>query len=170
MKEDEYNNALKIDKLDLDNELIEQAAIYYQVSREYAQAVSIRDELYDKVKRVAAKLDKKLRDDNAEQGLRITEVALQSQILNEEPYIQAREEFNNAKLEADILLAQKEAFQQRSYALKDLCGLFISGYFTDSAMKSHSEVVAEFGVNKQREKMKAAREGRGNRVRKKVSS
>jgi hypothetical protein len=135
---------LKINTLDLDQALIEQPEAFYRISQAYTQAVSIRDQAHENCKRVDAEVDLAIRDHLAQQGLKTTEKVIDSEVKTNDDHIEAYREYLEAKTTAEKLQALKESFIQRSYMLRELCGLHISGYsVADSSVRSTDGLVRD---------------------------
>ncbi|HEV7234995.1 MAG TPA: hypothetical protein VGN15_02370, partial [Ktedonobacteraceae bacterium] len=56
-----------------------------------------------------------------------------------------------AKTKADKLLALKDAFQQRSYMLRDLVTLYSANYFEDASLKpTKAQEASQYAANRAR--------------------
>lgn len=117
---------LRIDRDDLDGCLIEQPGHHYQVALALAEAVAVRDALKADFELLQANLDVKLRADFEERGEKTTEARLQQEMKLDPRYGEARKELLNAQAEVDRLSALKEAFQQRSFMLRELVALTVA--------------------------------------------
>lgn len=129
----DLEDALRFDKNHMDDALIEQPDLFYHVSREYASAISERDGLKLEIGELGAELDKSIRDGAIRAQEKTTETGIQKQIDTTPAMIDLRRRHLGAAHQADRWLALKEAYQQRAYALKDLAGLWVAGYFTSSS-------------------------------------
>lgn len=125
---------LAIDKNQLDVELMQQSQNFYEVSAQYADAVNRRDTVKKELKEAEAAAYFRVKQALLDAGDKATEAATEARVLQDEDCIDFREELLAANLEVEQLSALKDAFIQRSYVLKDLVALFISGYFADSAI------------------------------------
>lgn len=122
----EYRQYLSIDRTDLDACLMEQPETYEHVAQEVVRANASRDQLKLELEELQAQLDQDLRAEAAKSDERITEAALQNK-LRSLPKIQAAQRaYLAARETAEQWAALKEAFQQRSYMLKELVALFIA--------------------------------------------
>ena len=153
---DTFRDLLKIDKLGLDEALMEQADIYYRVSEHYALAISRRDAAKDECKRVEARVYRELKADAAEDGVKMTEAAAMQAIEEEDEVIDAKVEYLKHKEAADLWLAMKESFHQRSYMLREMVQLFVSNYYIDSAVNKGD--AGDMGHHARRERMHQERE------------
>ena len=139
MNRSELVSRLRIDKHSLDTELIEQSELYYIACEQHVIAVGYRETAKEEQKRVAADLYVVCRKRLAkEDGGRVTEARINAEVELHPKFVKARDEYLAAGRESDLWLALKEAMMQRSYALKDLCGLFMSNYFQDNSVRGES--------------------------------
>lgn len=126
---------LRIDRDDLDTEIMEQPQLFCGVARRYAIALSQRDAAKEAVGVARAAAYYVVRQQIEAAGIKATEAAIAVQIESNKEYRAAMDQYGLLKLAADQLLAEKEAWQQRSYALKDLAALWIAGYCGVSSVK-----------------------------------
>lgn len=125
---DELRDFLRIDRNNLDQEIIEQPELFYRVSEAYVNAVSLRDKYSEELKQIDAEVDLTLRQHFESSGKKVTEKVIDSEVKSSGKHETASEKYLNAKAEAEKLLAIKEAFIQKSYMIRELCGIYISGY------------------------------------------
>ena len=142
LKLTEVLQVLHIDKNNLDEELIGQSQTYYLAASDYAQAVSLRDATKEKLAQADADLDAAYR-----LGEKKTETQIKNLITLDPEHIRVFNEYNEAKLEAAKIQALMEALSQRNDALKELCKLYISGYW----IKPSVQEVDNATYNKTRE-------------------
>lgn len=155
---DEFKLELAIDKHNLDSALVEQPELYQVVAEEHVLAVSRRDELKDDLKRVEGELQIRIRKEAAEIKAKATEKSILSEVETHTEYIAAREAFLNACKEADLWQAMKESFIQRSYVLKDLTSLYISGYYAQTSVAGEgSRKVQEDQIQNHRKQIQRER-------------
>lgn len=117
---------LEIDREDLDTCLIKQPELFYHVSEAYVVTVSERDEVKLRLEEAIAELDQQIRRKAAEDDERVTEATIQQRIKAAPRIQQLQREYLSARQAADSWQALKEAFQQRSYMLRELVALHIS--------------------------------------------
>lgn len=129
MKIEELKGLLQIDKNNLDEAVQRQPVLYYMVAQKHALALSQRDEAYDRIKTVDAELSLDLREDFGEKGIKFTEGTIQAAILDHPDHKAAVKDHNHLKYVCDELLALKESYSQRSYMLRELVELYVSGYY-----------------------------------------
>ncbi len=154
---DEFRRYLAIDKQALDDEVMKQPALYYEVSEAYAQAVAERDVLKEEL----AVTDARLYGSNRKADAKATDTAIKSRINIESSHQQAFSEYVEAKEYADKLGALKDAFNQRSEMLKALGRLYASNYFEQMALKPTQSTDAMV-YRRQRERLTLQRKGKGN--------
>lgn len=117
---------LQIDTDDLDGSLVEQPDLYYHVAEQFALAVANRDTSKLELEEAQAELDEQYRKKALEDDVKITEAALSKKLIAT-PRIQELERALLAtRAEADKWQALKEAFQQRSFMLRELVSIRIS--------------------------------------------
>lgn len=132
---EEFTKYLKIEKLSLDNELVEHSSLLFAVGDAYAEAAAKRDAFKEQLSTMDALLDSEVRRDLEKSGERVTEALVKSNIQTHKKHKAAYDAFADAKLRADKLLALKEAFHSRGYAIRDLCQLFVANYYEQNAVK-----------------------------------
>jgi len=153
-----------IDKDGLDECLVQQPVLYSKVSQEYAVAVSRRDEQKDRVKQVEAHLSLQFRQDTLVKGEKATEKTIEAMVLTSDERTRAVAKYNASTLELEMWQALKEAYQQRAYALKDLAGLYVAGYFGSAAVHGNAaRTMQERDANVAKVAMNEARRNRDNR-------
>ncbi len=150
-----FQQELQIDKNQLDEELIKQPATYFSVCEQHAYAMEKHDMAKDEEKRVRARIYFEAKENK---DLKLTDPGTNAYIEKHPDYLAAATHTNRMAQEAATWLGLKEAFQQRSYVLKDLAQLHNSGYFTSNAVRGP---VAREAVDRRheenRDRMAAAR-------------
>ncbi len=149
----ELEAALKIDKHDLDTELMSQADMFYRVAQEYAHITSVKDELYENIKQTDAKTNIMLRESFADRGTKATESQINAAVLDHQDHKEAFHDWITSKEEADKLGSLKEAFMQRSYMLKDLAQLYIAGYWSDKTVSAEDTTSKEAVYKKRKSRL-----------------
>lgn len=132
---DELRNYLKIDKHKLDEELEEQPMLLFQISEAYVQAAAERDMLKEALATTDAKLDKKAREYLDKREEKVTEAMVKNFVLTDKEHEKATQAYFDAKNQADLLFALKEAFQSRGYFLRDLATLYTANYYEQGVAK-----------------------------------
>ncbi len=116
---------LQIDKDDLDTCLVEQPDLYYHVAENYVNAVARRDAVKLSIEQVTAELGEQMRKAAAAREEKLTESAITRKIADTPRLQEMEEQYLSLRLEADKWQALKEAFQQRSFMLRELVAIFI---------------------------------------------
>lgn len=128
----EIKTRLRINKDSLDNELIEQAELLFSISDLYETALTERDFLKEELAQVDARLDHKYRNGKE----KITEAMVKSFVLIDKDHTKAFTAYADARLKAGQLAALKDSFKERGYMLRELCGLFLAGYYEQNSVRS----------------------------------
>lgn len=124
-----YKEDLSIDKYKLDYEWEKQASKFIEWAEKAVDALFERDKAKDFLELTRAQLDSEIRKDVGE-GKKLTEAAIQSQILQNERYISANDLYLEAVKNAKILDIAREAFDHKKKALEKITDLWIAGYWS----------------------------------------
>jgi hypothetical protein len=116
----EVRSKLRIDDDDLDQCLVEQPEYFYQAAERATSAGAERDGLELELKELKAQLDSDIRKAAEQREEKLTETALVNRIVTLPKVKELQRKVLDAKRQADDAVNLKEAFVQRSYALKDL--------------------------------------------------
>jgi hypothetical protein len=147
----ELQQQLAIDKSVLDDEVIRQPVLFYEISEQLTEAVAERDAAKENLSVVDAELDHSWRKKLAKTQNRVTEGMLTSYVITSPAHEKAFQDYLQAKTKADKLLVLKEAFQQRSYMLRDLVSLYAANYYEDTALKpSKAQDASHYNSNRVR--------------------
>lgn len=143
-----FKSLLAIDRDVLDDCLMEQPQVYYDVSEACVRSTATRDQVKLEFEELTAQLDQDIRAEAVAKEEKLTEASLQNR-LRTLPKIQEKQrELLAAKKEADDWQALKEAFQQRSFMLRELVALYIA---------QRRDVDLEHGAGQSRANLTAAR-------------
>lgn len=149
----ELRHALKLNKSDLEREVLEQPALFQEVAETLARAISRRDGLKERVSRIGSTLYEEVRRKLERDGQKTTEKAIASAIETEREYEDARDAYKAAESEVLLWTALKEAYQQRSFMLREIVSMTMANY-TDYGS-------AEAGYERHRDRVARSRkEGR----------
>ena len=154
-KVERYEEALIIDRDDLDEAVCTQAELFYHVARETALAVSRRDAAYQEQKVVAAELSQSIRAEKEANDEKVTEALLTNLVISHPKNKKAVARQLELKLAADELEALKQAFEQRSHALKDAAQLQIARMYSDPSVREEKTTQA---IMKRRSQLAEKRE------------
>lgn len=137
---------LAIDKLALDECLMEQPEIYDQVAEAVATAEAERDAAQLRFDELVAEFDQAQREKASKGEKRITDKAIEKQILVL-PKVQKQQlELLEKKKEAKLWRALEKAFEQRADMLKKLVDLHIRstyGYALEAGVNQSRGLMAE---------------------------
>ena len=150
MKLKDYQDRLRIDKHNLDEELIQQPELFYRVSHMYSSACSDKDMFKESLEVMETKLFNKLRKEADALPGRTTDSSIRSKVSSMKEVIGLRTAYKEAKHRAEELLPLKEAYEQRGYALKELCNLYSSNYFQAESGGKRKDDAMEATANRNR--------------------
>lgn len=130
----DYQKDLEIDKFALDAECLDQARRFMVWSEQLANAMADRDHTEQKLKVTEAQVEQNIRNNPPVEKL--TEAGVKSLIILNEGVKKIHEEFIEASHKANIMLAAKQAMEQRRSMLENLVKLYLSGYWADPKIKA----------------------------------
>lgn len=125
----DYEKDIKIDESNLDLDWLEQPVLMMQYSRRAAAAKIEEDLANENLKVVEAELDKKIREDFADTGVKITEKVVQAAILTHLEHKTATQAVIDARYNTSIAKAAVQAFEHKKSALENLVRLHGQQYF-----------------------------------------
>lgn len=126
---------LLIDKWSLDEELIRQPSMYWNISDIVVKSINLRDTHKNLIDEAISEVDALIRAEALASGDKLTETALKARVDASPRIVKMRRNYLELKLQADAYAALKEAYAQRAYVLKDLVALYTSGYFQTSSVQ-----------------------------------
>ena len=129
---------LSIDQHSLDRELIEQSVKFGAASRSFAMSKSELDQAKEALSRKDAELNVAYRDEHENAGEKATEAKLNTEVQTDSEHIEASDKYLAALAEYNHTSATKDAWHQRAYMLRELCGLFVAEYWDKSSVKGSS--------------------------------
>lgn len=140
---------LAIDKMVLDDEVIRQPMLFYEVSDQLTDALAERDAAKEELAVTDAELDNSWRRKLAKVKDRVTDKVVLSCVMTSSDHEKAFKTYLQAKTRADRLLALKEAFQQRSFMLRDLVALYSANYYETTSLKpSRAQDISHYHSNR----------------------
>ena len=158
-KLDEMEKWLKIDRENLDEEVMRQPELFYRVSAELASAISDRDGAKDLMNRTEARIKEDIREEWRKEEKKFTVTEVDDAASRHPKFKSRQEEYRAASQRVELVSAMKEAFQQRSYMLRELSSLWVNNYFQDSSTKSgDTKKVEDAKYRDRREKLSKKRE------------
>lgn len=123
---------LQINRDMLDEELVKHPHNFWHVGEAHARAIDAKDTAKFALERVAAELDKDIRDNAIADGEKITEVQVKAQLIREPEYHRAQRTYLTACLDADRWKALLEAYRQRGDVLRGMIQLANMRNYSDS--------------------------------------
>lgn len=130
----ELREALTINRDRLDDELIRQPQRFYEAGEAYARAVDSREAAKDKLKLVSADLYLRLRRKLSDKE-KPTEAMVNAHVESDDEHMAAKAQLAQATAAAEQAQALKEAFSQRAWMLRELCALYVSGYYSKGSVE-----------------------------------
>jgi hypothetical protein len=159
---EEFRERLTVDRNALDEALLEQPELYWLVSEAYVSACAKRDTAYDNIKTIDAELDKSIRVNFEKSGKKVTDKVVLSETLAHADHQNAVYEHLTLKEQAEKLGALKESYSQRSYVLKELVNLYVSGYYAQSSVdRESSRAVDDHMYQSNKSRLAEERKSRG---------
>ena len=154
-KDLDFSEDVKIDKHELDRELINQPSLYREYAKAYAHSLKVRDKARARIDLVKAEVDSDIRTNYEKFGFdkKPTEAAITQAIIKSEEYNEVYDDFIEKNTEAKIIGHSVEAFVQRKDMLIYLTKLFLSGYYSEST-SIHEDIVEKKLKSKQDKKIK----------------
>ena len=143
MEIDELKSLLKIDRFKLEEELIKQPSLFFDIAVKCADKISERDKLKEEKDRVWAKEYLKNKSIPGPDGKYPTDATSKALTDASDEYSDAINEYFQAKEDADILYSLREAFQERATMLRELCSLWTTGYYQDMSINKSDEKINE---------------------------
>lgn len=131
----DLRDCLVIDKASLDDELVQQSELYFNVGEAYIDAVDKRDALKEDLGVIEAELDNYIRDKAEAREEKITNDAVKARVKMHPKRVRAYKDFATAKRKADLLGVLKESFIQRASMLKHLCEIYVANYFEQNSVR-----------------------------------
>ena len=128
----ELERGLRIDEHGLNEALVEQPDMFYRVSKALAMEISRRDHAKQALADAEADADLAVRARAIAMEEKVTETEVKSRVRSDASVRTAIAEHLRLCETVGKLAALKEAFQQRSYALKELVGLYLANYYSAS--------------------------------------
>lgn len=118
-----------INKFALDEEQIRQPALYHDIADQLSLAISKKDELETAAKQIRADRDAEIRQDFAEREEKLTEKALEAELLRDDAVKAALADAAEMAVEVRRWSNLLETVKQRGHALRVLGDLYLGGYF-----------------------------------------
>lgn len=125
----EFRDRVRIDRNNIDAAVEEQSQLFLEVSEEQVLAASRLAEAKDKLARTDAQIARKLRLDADKSKERITDSMVTAAIALDVDHHRGAEIVSEAKREADLWMALRDAYDHRRSMLRELVNLYQSGFY-----------------------------------------
>lgn len=125
---DDLEASLRIDPEDLDACLVEQPGLFYHVAENVSAANSARDAIKLELEEAQAELDQQFRKTALERDEKVTEASIQNQIRTAPKIKTLQRKYLEARTKAENRAALKEAYQQRSFMLRELVAVQLAHF------------------------------------------
>jgi hypothetical protein len=149
----ELEAGLKIDPHALEHVCRDHPELFYHVAKRLALLISQRDEAKQKLKELCAEVDAEIRQEAHETNQKLREGDIESQVLLTPAVQDANKQLADYEKELGEMLALKEAYQSRSFALRDLVQLHLANYYGSDMERPTGNMR---GVHVEQNKQKAA--------------
>lgn len=159
---DEFRKNLKIDKHALDEEIERQPEIYGEIADAAAQAKSQVEALEEELKELESHLDKTIRAKAAQDEEHYTETAFKAKVAGHPNRKKMAIKLLNAKDLQRRLDALQTAQRHKSYALRDMVDLYLSGYYDTHSAKGSKRDYTDAEYEKAEEEIAQRRATRGD--------
>jgi hypothetical protein len=126
----ELERFIRINRNELDEELIRQPELTYHAAKGYAIAISKKDYAKDQCKQVEAKVDERIRAASA--GEKVTVKEIEARVAKSKLVVDANKKLRLANKKVAEWEAIKSAIHARGFALRELTELLKMEYFTPS--------------------------------------
>jgi hypothetical protein len=150
----EFRKYLKIDKNQLDDELMNQPQLFEKVGDAWVDAIAKRDAMKESLANIDAALDSAVRQQFDDDGEKYTEAMVKNAVQLDIKHKTAAIAFLKMKSDADALWILKESFQQRMTVLEYMCRLYLGSYFQQDSVRA---VPADVQYDIRRRRMAEAR-------------
>ena len=158
--ERDFKKDLVLDQYDLIQCALEQPELFAHWGNEWADAVSRRDGLKDKLALVRSECDQEIRETPSEFGWTKlekspTEAFIASAVNTHSNFAIANEEFQEAQHDVNVMMVAKEAFEHRSKMIHIISQLYLSGYYSGNKKldKGYQEVLPAAAEQAQNESL-----------------
>lgn len=150
---------VRINRNALDTAVEEQPELFRQAAEGHVQAVNQRDGAKDNLLRIDAQIALELRDGKFKDQ-KVTEGRINDEVLGDQRHLDAYADWAKKKTAADEWGALREAFDMRGKMLRELVGLYSTGYFGAATGNSARETYTNERAQQGREALRQAREAR----------
>lgn len=153
----QFKQKLRIDKNDLDGELVIQAHVFFEVSERLTWAKAERDS----VKQECDELAGNIKAEIFEEQPKLAATKADALVRKDPEFIDLYKERKEADRIVGMWEALVEAFKSRGYMLRQLADLFVANYYSPTSMGESSEEKRQ----KSAERTRRSRDERSSRSR-----
>jgi hypothetical protein len=147
-----YEESLKIDKHNLDEEWLGLPMLYAEWSEKYAQAVLERDREKQRMELVRTELDAKIRSNPDSYGIKKgTEGEIGNCILQQKEYQESQKKHQDSCYQVNVLSGATEALSHKKAALENITKLFLAAYFVRNVVPRETMESVEKAATKAQE-------------------
>lgn len=150
---DEAKAGLRINKHELERELSEQPDLFARVAHMAVLWAGFRDTAKHKLAVVEAEVSALVRQQFADEGSKVTETAVKEEVVQHPNLKNQTRKYLETRREADLWQGYKDAYEQRGRMIRDLCQLYIAGYYQNSAVRGDSEAAKNARADVTRKKL-----------------
>lgn len=136
----ELEQGLAIDENALEESCQTHSDLFYRTAKQLAILTSRRDEAKKIKEEVEAEVDAEIRDDANNAGEKITEKEIDSEKRLNKRVKEATSNLLELNGQVGIMSALKESYLQRSYMLKSMVEMTVSGYLTTDPAQVRSRM------------------------------
>ena len=136
-----FETDLRIDKHNLDEELVSQANKMMRYSKAHAQAQFDRDRAKQNLDQCKARLDSEARDelnrivDDKGKTVKYTEAVVDGKVKTHPDYLEAVDRYNKAEYKVNVMFGGVMAMNARRPLLEDLVRLYSQGYWSTPSVR-----------------------------------
>lgn len=156
---EQLEEAIKIDQDELDEALIQQPSLFYEVSRHLTILLSRRDEAKSNLQAAEARADIGIRRKAREKEEKKNEAEIAAEKRLSTDVAKADRAHQRLVQTCGHFEALKQAFQQRGFVLKSLADLYVSNYFTQSSGGKERSGIKEERAGQNKQNMARMRRG-----------
>lgn len=151
---EEHEGGLQIDEHALDDAWRNHVTSFYEVSKRLSFEGSRRDAAKQNLKLVESRVDLAIRRTFKEENVKFVERDVESRKAEDESVREAQAITLELDHNVSALAALKEAYVQRSYALKELVNLWIASYYGETNSETTERIDAESRARNTKDRIK----------------
>lgn len=157
---EQFAARIRLDRNALDIAAEEQSMLFFEIANRHVIAISRRDAVKDDLAQIDAELARDFRAQCERDKVRATEALVSDHILLHNRHITAAATLRLHRIEADQWGALREAFDQRMRMIKELVGLYASGYYSEGGAIGPRNAIRDAIAENARQKLDEGRRAR----------